>query len=63
MTNAWELLADCDPVVRRMLVPGGWLYQVEHHQTMHPISAEPGHYVLGWHAPVFVPDAGKAVTR
>lgn len=53
---AWEEIpGERDMRVRRLAVPGGWLYQVEHHQRMEPIANESGHWIYGWHAPVFVP--------
>ena len=56
---AWEQYAsgsDGNDNVRRLRVPGGWLYQVEHHAFVDPVEARPGHWIHGWHAPVFVPD-------
>jgi hypothetical protein len=55
-TNAWQLLADTDPLARRMRVSSGWLYQVEHVVIVNPVDARPGFYAFGWHAPTFVPE-------
>jgi hypothetical protein len=41
--------------VRRMRVPGGWLYQVEYIGTLESAgTAEARKYIEGWHPPVFV---------
>jgi hypothetical protein len=58
-----EIPGERDMRVRRLVVPGGWLYQVEHHQRMEPIAAESGHWIYGWHAPVFVPAPCPAAVR
>ena len=60
VTTEWDLAIDGDdatgPTTRRLRVPGGWLYQVEHHMQIEPIEARPGQNCYGWHAPVFVPE-------
>jgi hypothetical protein len=53
----WEVINDADfERVRRIAVPGGWLYQVENCSRSE--SEEHGVSVIhhsGWHPPVFVP--------
>jgi hypothetical protein len=45
--------------IRRLKVPGGWLYQVESTTYVEMIEPNPsaGYYEHGWHTPVFVPDS------
>lgn len=55
----WEVIHDEESErVRRMPVPGGWLYQVETWLWHHPgRDGEPVTYTSGWSPPVFVPTA------
>lgn len=55
----WEVLpmpSTGEECVRRLKVPGGWLYQVEHRFFLDPVESRPGFWAHGWHAPVFVPE-------
>lgn len=58
----WELVTSSEGVkVRRLEVPGGWLYQVElvtYHTGSHYNSNTETE--MGWHDPVFVPCVAKA---
>lgn len=56
--EGWEsVLGGGEDSVRRMRVPGGWLYQValvttiEHHE-----HGKAGSVIYGWQPPVFVPE-------
>lgn len=58
--DAWELVHDGVTSVRRLLVPGGWLYQVSFYEDI--IRSGLGEHTealnlerAGWHPPVFVP--------
>lgn len=50
----WEEITGADPRTRRMAVPGGWLYQVEHQTHIEANSERSGYWIICWHAPVFV---------
>jgi hypothetical protein len=56
----WELVHDVAyERVRRMPVPGGWLYQTQIDQLHAPGEyVPPGARVIGWHPPIFVPGDG-----
>jgi hypothetical protein len=63
MTAKWELISTSADDVRRLAVPGGWLYQVYGWNEQRSNSTEVADYTMsGWHPPVFVPDldAGKS---
>lgn len=61
MTSPWEYVNDeSGDHVRRIAVPGGWLYQVEMHMTSDPVTCEPGVNHSGWSQPVFVPTGGAS---
>lgn len=56
--SAWLVVHD-EPhaSVRRMAVPGGWLYQVERANLHSPGRVgEPSTSTYGWSSPVFVPE-------
>lgn len=53
----WEEMRAEQPVVRRLVVPGGWLYSLESSRTEHA-DKPPQIY---WHPPAFVP--GPATSR
>jgi hypothetical protein len=61
----WEIVvhdegAGSGRAVRRLAVPGGWLYQVSM-DNLSVTTSEDGWATRqhGWSAPVFVPDAGR----
>lgn len=60
MRDHWETVSGIEEGrVRRMSVPGGWLYQVEIVHRSRTISAEFPDYEIvrvGWSQPIFVPD-------
>lgn len=64
MSHNWEPVVEvkADSDVRRLRVPGGWLYQVVHHAFVEPVDGKPGQWLYGWHAPVFVPDVSDPNT-
>jgi hypothetical protein len=44
------------PRCRRLCVPGGWLYQIEHISVSESnLHDQPRITTFGWHPPVFVP--------
>lgn len=46
--------------MRRVRVPGGWLYQAERHDwTEVQRAGEPASITSGWHPPVFVPEVDR----
>jgi hypothetical protein len=56
----WEQVVAVDlndgsapPGVRRMAVPSGWLYQVEHCDV---VDGDGSHILSVWHPPIFVPN-------
>lgn len=55
--TGWEIVHD-EPLarVRRMAVPGGWLYQVEIDHRMEKHGDGEVANLFGWLPPVFVPD-------
>lgn len=55
--ESWETVHDePNDRVRRMAVPGGWLYQVELYMVHNPrVKGEVSSSTHGWTAPVFVP--------
>lgn len=62
--SAWEIIHPCtpgehfgDPGVRRLAVPGGWLYQVQRAEDELQIDGEDT-WGFAWQPPVFVPNAG-----
>lgn len=57
---SWDLVHDVEfERVRRLAVPGGWLYQTEIDQLHEVLRVgEDSTRVIGWHPPVFVPDGG-----
>lgn len=56
----WEIVNDTAfGRVRRFVVPGGWLYQVELDWRTEPsVPGDPGGSHMGWGVPVFVPARG-----
>jgi hypothetical protein len=56
----WETVVEpspndgAPPGVRRLLVPGGWLYQVESYELLSGARV----VTRCWHPPVFVPAGG-----
>lgn len=59
--NKWETVSestgdDSASGVRRLRVPGGWLYQVEAKVEVDELDAISR---IGWSAPVFVPSVGN----
>jgi len=56
----WEVVpikGDKNSAVRRLAVPGGWLYQVERFERREAVNADTSDvFVSGWSDPVFVPD-------
>ncbi len=56
--SEWEILIptvnadDAPPSVRRLAVPGGWLYQIEHYELLSGTRR----VTRCWHPPVFVAD-------
>lgn len=55
--TTWEYIATTKPGVdvRRLRVPGGWLYQVElEDRTESTHTDQPTTFRYGWNAPVFV---------
>ncbi len=58
MTAEWEEVpGERDMRVRRIVVPGGWLYQTQGRIDWYFIDAERNHHCIGWNTPTFVPDA------
>ncbi|HEY6114479.1 MAG TPA: hypothetical protein VI172_00840 [Candidatus Dormibacteraeota bacterium] len=57
MNNNWNDVEGADPKTKILKVPGGWLYMVAHSYWVDPYSGQYGHWVNGWHTPVFVPEA------
>jgi hypothetical protein len=59
----WDLIEmpTGQPNVRRLRIPGGWLYQVELDERVYSEASDgpgPDYTREGWHPPVFVPFAG-----
>jgi hypothetical protein len=58
-TDHWEMVSgSMGARVRRMSIPGGWLYQVESVRRARTITSEFPDYEIvsvGWGQPVFVP--------
>lgn len=63
MSGTWEIVCDVESSqVRRLAVPGGWLYQVE--DRTHAVAGrvgDPNSWSFGWTAPVFVADTATAL--
>lgn len=67
VSTVWEYIGsdvNDDNRVRRLPVPGGWLYQVSD-QTRHEggTVGDPDQWSYGWSAPVFVADAERATAE
>lgn len=59
--TAWEIVVPCnpkietaDPGVRRLEVPGGWLYQVQRGEQEMLFDGEVSDYGICWQPAVFV---------
>jgi hypothetical protein len=51
--NEWEVIRDKEDMVRRLAVPGGWLYQIQKGRAYIGHSSW-GNWEPTWHPPYFV---------
>ena len=60
----WEMVCSEEQrEVRRISVPGGWLYQIGDRTVHAGQSGETDEWSTGWSAPVFVSDAERMIAE